>query len=197
MKATLRKTTELGIALSAIATLVLVGCGGGGSTNVVNAGGGVNCTSTGLTGTAPGAANGSFGSLTISGAGATAAGISTLTTQSLFYFADPLAKIYTWGDVPVVSGALATSNIKTLTITTHPTTYALNSVNFEMAGAFNSGLGYAPLLAVWDGTAASGVSGVTVDVTNRKATFTNVSVPGFAGSAVGAAATLNGTLCLP
>jgi hypothetical protein len=196
VKRTIRGTAEFGLAVTVIAGLILVGCGGGGA-SVVTAGGGSGCTSTGLTGTTYAAANGSFGTLAATGPGATAGGFTSFATQSIAYFNDPLAKIYTWADVRIVSGALATSNIKTLTITANQSDNSLNSANFEVVGAFDAGLGYAVNYATWDGTAASGVSGVSIDIANRKATFTNAAIPGFAGSAVGAALTLNGVLCLP
>lgn len=176
-----------------LATIGLVGCGGGSSSPAAtnNAGGGAtSCVATGLNGTTFTAVNGSFGSLAVTGTGSTAANVTALSAQSLSFFNDPLAKIYTWANVPAVSGVMPTTNVSWLTVALTPSTNTLNNITFETFSASSSPL------AVWSGTAASGVTGLAVDTANRTATFTNMTVPGGLFGASSTPVTLNGSLCL-
>lgn len=196
---TLRKTTELGIGLSAIAALLLVGCGGGGSsaTNTgvsVNTGGTTTttCSATSLTGGNFNAINGNFGTVTLTGSGATLAGKTSFATQSLSYLKDPLAKMFNWGNLAAVSGVIPTINATTLELVT-----ASGVAPFVSLSAISGVTAYG-----WSGnlgTGASNVSGtVTIDSAAHKVTFTNTGLPGLtSGSAVGTTVTMNGSLCLP
>lgn len=192
----LKKTAELGVALAAVGVLTLAGCGGGGGGSTTAAAAnntaGNSCAATTLSAAAPGAVNGNFGTVSVTGTGATVFG-STYAPQSLSYGADPFAQFLAWADVPTVtSGAsqvLATSNAKVVFLTLNKTTNAPLSITVETLGATGAAT------ASWFGS-TSAASGVLVDVLSHTATFTNVSVPGGFASGVGTALTLNGHLCL-
>lgn len=138
--------------------------------------------------------NGSFGTLTLSGA--SAAGTS-FGSQSAFVGGDPMLNFYSWASGASVSStqppyylALPTTNSTQVVINTNKTTNALNYVGVNLFGATAN----IPV-ATW-GT-STGLSGVSVNLTAKTVTFNNVVLSGVTGTGYGTTLTLNGTISLP